>query len=144
MPKISRFLYGNWLNGNCDKKLKVDDETISFSAFYKDYQGAKHHRKVTLYDTKLIIDDQVSGFSRSAKVRWRLGNSNWKFFKEQGKVIITDSEHTLSIRSKSESFNGKLTSGWNSLNYLSKDKISVLEGEINEHGSFETEYSWDI
>ena len=144
MPKISRFLYGNWLKGKCDNVLQVDDEAISFSAFCEDYQGAKHHRKITLYDTKLVIDDQVSGFNRSAKVRWRLGASNWKLFKESGKVIITDSEHTLSIRSKSESFRGKLTSGWKSLNYLSKEKVSILEGEINENGSFITEYFWNL
>ena len=144
MPKISRFLYGNWLKGNCDQSLKIKDENISFRAFYKDYQGAKHHRKITLYDTKLIIEDQVSGFDQSARIRWRLGTSNWKFLQEIGQVIITDSEHALSIKSDSRSFSGKLTSGWKSLNYLSKEQISVLEAEINESGSFITEYSWNL
>ena len=52
MPKLSRFLYGNWLKNLNKKKIKKYSNKISGSSVYADYSGCKHNRKVIFSEKK--------------------------------------------------------------------------------------------
>lgn len=60
MPKISRFLYGNWLKAN-HIEISITTNKIEFSASYFGFNNNKHFRKLE-YDldkNKLTVRDEV-------------------------------------------------------------------------------------
>ncbi|MEA3587667.1 heparinase II/III-family protein [Pseudidiomarina sp. 1APP75-27a] len=140
MPRLSRFLLGAW-----PKSRKVNFIPASkggsgeFAAQYTDYRGASHYRKVKLSQTRLIISDQVSGFENRAVVRYRLTPTrNWQV-DDNG---VSDGEHKLLVSADVPISSLRLVDGWESLYYLKKTKVPVLEVEIQQSGSLTMEYQW--
>jgi len=74
MPKISRFLYGSWLQATIITPLTVNDHSIVWEGCYTDFRGNKHMRKLEVNKKKynLIITDRVFRVSQdeSLKVYW--------------------------------------------------------------------------
>ena len=138
MPKLSRFLYGSWLNS---KKLSFDFANISnqtITATYIDSWQAQHKRSINLKSTKLLVKDDVSGFKQKAVLRWRLIPGNW---------VINDNEISngvvsILIESNNAIKRLEVKQGWESKYYLSKTKLPVLEVEINDPGIITTLIQW--
>ena len=139
MPKLSRFLYGNWLK---TKILSSDFTNVSnqaITASYTDGWQAQHKRSINLESNKLIIIDDVSGFKQKAVLRWRLIPGDWVI---NGNTI---SNGVVSILIESNEVINRLvlTQGWESRYYLRKTQLPVLEVEINDPGNITTLIQWN-
>jgi len=142
MPKISRFLFGDWLKAKNVQEISKSDDMVSFSAGYIDYKNGQHIRTINLTDNKVFIKDELRGFNRKAMLRWRLKKGNWFLKRFLDGVSISCGTHTLLVKSDVSLFNAQLSKGWYSTYYMEKVEVPVFEVEIKCEGSLFSEYSW--
>jgi hypothetical protein len=135
MPRLSRFLLGDWLKTSIKEGLIVTNDTQIFLAGYKDRFGCKHIRTIELHPSKLVIKDTVSGFNDSAIVRFRLAPAFWKL---SGNKLISEL-CTVVFYADSEFKKIELTRGTESRYYYQETEIPVLELEVTEAGVITTE-----
>lgn len=138
MPKLGRFLFGDWLKTTDLGMLKEGRKSTLFSAGYRDRKGAFHTRWVCLEDGKLIVKDQIGGFRKKAVLRWRLMPGAWQ---KEGNSV-TNGRHRLTINSSVPLARCDLARGWESLYYLKKTPVSVFEIETRKPGVLISEYCW--
>ncbi len=140
MPKLGRFLFGDWLKTDFFTGLNKYLDGNCVSAAYRDSFGASHRRSVILKDNYLQITDEIKGFSNKAVLRWRLQNDDWKLngnkLNNKSKTISILFEGSMMLKKVS------LVYGLNSLYYQEKHKIPVLEIEVIKPGTLITEFSW--
>lgn len=148
MPRLSRFLLGDWLRTERLDPVNSAAAGLQAGAGYRDRCGARHHRRVTLEDKRMVVLDQVEGFARRAVLRWRLAPCEWL------QETVTDADsgfcfrvtngygHTITLRSSATVSRCEMVGGWESLHYLEKTPVPVLELEINQPGALTTEYHW--
>lgn len=127
MPRLGRFLYGNWVRVTGDPAITKRGEEQSWAGSYTDSWGGRHRRTLTLKADALCVLDEVNGFSRNAVLRWRLSPGDWSLNKtgcasENGHICV---ESSVPIRRMS------LESGWESRHYLEKSRVPVLEVEVD-------------
>ncbi|WP_426779320.1 heparinase II/III family protein, partial [Pseudomonas aeruginosa] len=142
MPRLSRFLFGDWLKATQAVPLtseRASEEMNAFSAAYTDGYGARHKREVALFPDGLKVIDEISGFSASAVLRWRLEPGSWvldgnTLKGERGDVLIFESSMPL--------LRIELTIGWESRYYLGKEEVPVIEIEVGQAGTLKTDYRW--
>ena len=145
MPRLSRFLLGDWLKTTWLQPLKEDAQGTDFGAAYRDGQGSSHRRLITLEDTLLRIEDVVTGFACKAVLRWRLRPLIWQMEGEPGKLRLVsrlDPKQTLTVRSNKSIVRCDMVKGWESVHYMEKTEVSVLEIEVREPCSLVTELRW--
>jgi len=128
MPRLGRFLYGDWVRVVGMPAITTSADGQSWAGSYTDVWGAQHKRTVTLRAGALSVMDQVQGFKRKAVLRWRLAPGNWSQNETgcasvMGRIRV---ESSVPIRRMS------LESGWESLHYLEKSTVPVLEVEIDQ------------
>lgn len=140
MPRISRFLFGAWLKTNTLQPISDHADSQQVGASYIDGQGANHQRHLTLNNTALQVQDKLSGFKEKAVLRWRLAPGEWRV---EGRSI-TNGEHRLAITSDIPITRFELIQGWESRYYLQKTNTPVLEVEVHQPGSINTNYCWVI
>tara|TARA_R110000772_G_scaffold46813_9_gene106934 strand:+ start:16736 stop:18544 length:1809 start_codon:yes stop_codon:yes gene_type:complete len=87
MPRLSRFLFGDWLKADAVDPVFTEGETISAAAAYTDGKGARHKRHVSLGANYLICTDTISGKFKKACMRWRLPAGNWELL---GQTLRSD------------------------------------------------------
>ena len=138
MPKISRFLFGNWLTTDFVNQIVDTSDETSISAAYYDSHGSYHHRTVVLKDNGLLVEDSVRGFQKNAVLRWRLRPGDWRI---EGNTV-TDGEYMLRIMTSTPFIRFELIDGWESLHYLEKNNTPVLEVEVNNAATFDTKLTW--
>ena len=122
MPKISRFLYGNWLN---PFKESFDDKKNIMGAGYKDQRGNSHFRDVKEIDNGWEIIDQVEGQCKSVISRWILKPGQWNI---NGNSISF--RNTKIELESDENFNFKLIDGFESMHYMEKTSVPILEVKL--------------
>lgn len=148
MPRLSRFLLGDWLRTERLESLQATETDVRAGASYRDAGGASHHRQVVLGDSMLRVCDHVQGFARSAVLRWRVSPGDWRLeaaadAKAEPVVrMLNTNGHTLAVRSTAPIERCQIVQGWESLHYLEKTPVPVLELEINQPGSLTTDYHW--
>ncbi|VVN65197.1 heparinase II/III family protein [Pseudomonas fluorescens] len=140
MPRISRFLFGNWLKTSYVEPLHTEESVASFAAGYKDASGAAHKRKVMLTDNSLTVVDQISGFKQKAVLHWRLMPGSWHLEGNR----LTCGDHVIEVHGTMPIVRLEMVEGWESLYYLDKTEVPVLELEVNQSGSLTTEYRWSL
>lgn len=138
MPRLGRFLLGDWLQTARIEDLCEAPETTDFAAAYRDGLGASHLRRVSLGDTHLRVTDEVAGFSRKAVLRWRLAPGRWAL----DGCRLTDGAQTLMVQASMPLVRCELVEGWESRHYLEKAAVPVLEIEVQQAGILTTEYRW--
>lgn len=136
MPRLGRFLFAEWLKGDKISAITYDGTYYSSSASYKDYLGAVHHRKIKLSNSSLIIVDSVDGFNKKSVLRWRLTSGSWVVDHENQQVFCNNFCITVTSTSVIKRF--AIVEGEESLSYLEKKKVQVLEVEIHQPGSLMT------
>lgn len=136
MPRLSRFLFGEWLKASNICPVHEQDGVVCASAAYSDYQGARHHRTVSLASNSLQVHDVVSGFRRKAVLRWRLRHSEWIIHNKS----ITNGQQRLTVEASAPVCRFEIVDGWESRYYLQKASIPVLEIEIHQAGELTTTY----
>lgn len=148
MPRLSRFLIGEWLRTEQLEPIHSASAGVQAGAGYRDSAGARHHRRVILENERLVVIDQVQGFVRRAVLRWRLAPGDWQLESITGTDASHDWQmtnstgHRVILRSSTPVKRCSLEQGWESLHYLEKKPVPVLELEITQSGTLTTEYHW--
>lgn len=140
MPRLSRFLFGDWLKTCVFKPISKLDGGQEFTAGYKDRRGAEHVRKVMLSNGILRITDEISGFSQKAVLRWRLESGDWKFDKN----TVTNGSISIQVSTAVPIKRIELVQGWESRYYYDKQPVPVLEVEVTQPGTLTTEFRWNL
>ena len=124
MSRISRFLWGNWLQTEEEPIFISNDGLKKISASYRCKFG-RHKRTISAFDSglKWVITDEISGPFKKATLRWRLFKKNWKI---NGNSLITEGIR-IKINSDIELRSLRLKDGLESNHYQSKNKLQVLE-----------------
>lgn len=146
MPRLGRFLFGDWLQTDWINPLHESLGRVSFGAGYTDRTGRRHRRTVTLAHTRLLVRDEVAGFQRSATLRWRLIPGTWRLSRERDCCVSAfdeDRHFHLSIQSTVPITCSHFVDGWESRHYMERTPLTVLEVEIQNHGILETQVSWE-
>lgn len=135
MPRLGRFLYGEWLSA---QHASFDASRNIASAAYTDWRGASHHRTLELSAQHLKASDRISGQFSSAILRWRLAPGDWAI---EGGSLTNDTVH-LAVRSDVDIVRFELVEGEESLLYLNRQTVAVLEIEVCAPGEIISEISW--
>lgn len=138
MPRLSRFLFGDWLRTCSLEPLVRGDGVVSCAAGYRDGKGAAHARHVRLGADSLQVCDEVSGFAGKAVLRWRLEPGDWLL---DGNGASNGAQR-LSVTGNVPIVRCELVEGWESRYYLEKTRVPVLEVEVAVAGVLITEYHW--
>ncbi|MNZ11429.1 Heparinase II/III-like protein [compost metagenome] len=138
MPRLSRFLFGDWLSTSNLEPLIEGSGGVSCAAGYRDGSGAAHTRHVCLGANSLQVRDQISGFAGKAVLRWRLAPGDWLL---DGNSAVNGAQR-LSVTGNIPIVRCELVEGWESRYYLEKTPVPVLEVEVADAGILLTEYHW--
>lgn len=145
MPRLGRFLFGDWLKTKELEPLQNDARSTHFGVGYAIRQKTGHHRQITLTDQTLNVTDVVSGFKEKAVLRWRLTSGHWNLSIEDSRVQVSSAEHpgvVLTVCTQGKWHRCELVEGWESRHYLEKTPIPVLEFEVTKACTITTEVSW--
>lgn len=136
MPRLGRFLWGDWLTTSERSALEIKDDSVTFAARYHDRFGCSHNRSVSLRERQLIVQDAVSGFSQRAVLRWRLSPGQWRLSGRRA----SDGVNSITVGSDVPLVRLEINSGYESRFYLQKTLCPILEAEIRSSGSLTTHY----
>ncbi|MDB4001170.1 heparinase II/III-family protein [Oceanospirillaceae bacterium] len=139
MPRLSRFLLGDWLKLNYKEKLDSKRESESFGAGYRDRFGCYHKRDVSLSKNQLVVVDELSEFKERAVLRWRLTpDVKWRLTDLGLHSELCAIKISCDVRIKRI----ELVTGYESRYYYQENKIAVLEVEIESSGAITTEVNF--
>jgi hypothetical protein len=141
MPKISRFLYGAWLESDevtpvCER----EDGSLEWSAAYTDWCGAKHKRAIVVSPETCKVVDRVSNFESKAVLRWHLAPGEWTI----NKNTLFGLGVRLELKSNTEFVRLKIVEAESSLYYGLSELGPVLEAEIASPATVVTTVSWPL
>ena len=138
MPRLSRFLWGDWLRTERVEPIEEAGDAIHTGASYRDGHFTTHRRRVVLSSGSLRVTDTVGGFARHAVLRWRLRPGAWRL--DGGR--LTDGRHSLAVSADVPIVRCELVVGWESRFYMQREPLPVLEVEVATAGTIESEYRW--
>ena len=145
MPRLSRFLFGDWLKTSDLEDVQEEDGKTNFGAGYVCHKGTAHHRKISFSPNSLTVVDEVKGFNKKAELRWRLAPGEWELVEEGGSVKTRSQDFpgfVLSVSSDEPYVRCALKEGWESLHYFEKTPLPVLEIETAVSCRLTTEIRW--
>lgn len=136
MPRIGRFLFGDWLKMDESTAILRDGNSLSWTGAYTDGKQARHRRTVSVSGKVWRIIDEIGGFHDNAVLRWRLIPREWTLTGNTCDSTLA----CLRISSSAPLRRLELTIGWESLYYQQKTELPVLEIEVGPGSlSIETE-----
>lgn len=138
MPRLGRFLFGDWLHTSFLQPMEKSEQGVQFAAGYRDRAGASQRRQVTLSNFGLKVVDDVEGFKKKAVLRWRVPHQHWRLEGQRW----TNGAHSVTVRASVPIARCEVVEGWESRHYLEKTPVLVLEVEIQQPGTLTTEYRW--
>ncbi len=137
MPRMSRFLFGDWLEA---EELKMGEAEGEVVAAYRDYRGARHRRSVKLEPGRCVVIDHVSGFDEKAVLRWRIAPPAGDWHCADG--TWRDAHVKISVTSTAPVTRFECVEGWESRRYNEKSSLPVLEVEVACASILTTEIKW--
>jgi hypothetical protein len=140
MPRISRFLYGDWLKTLKHDPVHEKNGTQYCVSSYRDTAGAFHQRSVELSDGCLKVMDHIDGFRNKATLRWRLEPGDWVLTG----LEATSANKRISISSSLATPRIRLSSGWESRYYSDKALLTVIEVDVDKACTLTTVVTWTI
>lgn len=138
MPRLGRFLFGDWLNAHIVDPLHEDETVAGFGAKYVKLDGISHERRVHLHQDRFEIFDEVRGFESEALIRWRLAPADWTIIDRQ----IVGRDMTIEIQCAAQSFALEMHEGFESTHYMQKMALPVLHVSVTEPTSIKTVFRW--
>lgn len=138
MPRLSRFLFGDWLKTTVFRPLSRTSTGQTVTAGYKDRYNARHTRTVCLNSRQLVVTDEFAGFKEKAVLRWRLEQGEWDIING----LLVNGSHTIKVVGDMPIERFELVQGWESRFYQHKQTVPVLEVEVKQSGILITEYRW--
>lgn len=145
MPRLSRFLFGDWLRTLSQEKIRYEEGMTCFGSGYVSRRGISHYRKISLSSSFLLVDDEIKGVQRKAELRWRLAPGEWELFHENDGVKTRSPSYpgfSLFVYADVRLVRCELKQGWESKHYLEKTPLTVLELEVESCCKFSTEVRW--
>ena len=139
MPRLGRFLFGDWLRLDSRPLLEKSLNGQSFQASYQHPSGARHERRVELQTGRLTVCDNLVGFRRKAVVRWRLHPGEWRL-DPQGVSL----DHFRLAVSAANDVQIRLLQGWEARCYGTRTPLPVLEIESSHPGRVTTSLEWRV
>ena len=134
MPRLSRFLFSDWLRAETVQTVQADGDAVSAAAGYTDGAGARHHRQVALTPTGLICVDTLSGSFREAELRWRLCPGDYVL---EGDTLRGDGV-VMTVESEGETLAPVLGTTFESRYYQHRDQVPVLSVSLRNAGRIVT------
>ncbi len=138
MPRLGRFLFGDWLKSESVEQVRDDGATASAAAAYTDARGARHHREVALSSDALVCRDTISGNFVEACLRWRLAPGEWRL---EGNIIRSES-CSLSIEIDGEPIAPSLSTTMESRYYQQKAGIPEVTVKVNRSAKLVTKVTF--
>lgn len=137
MPRLGRFLLGDWLDAS-ESETGTDAAGRPVArAAYRDRHGALHRRTITLAPGEAVVVDEVSGLSNDATIRWRLRPGEWHPI--AGGVAAGG----LSITIEGDFRDApRIVAGHESLFYREKRDVPVLVATAADAGTILTRLRW--
>ena len=127
MPRIDRFLFGDWLAAEAVEAVAEDAAGASAAAGYRDGAGARHHRAVRLRADGFSCVDRINGRFDQAVLRWRLHPGDYVL----DGPCVTGKHLSLSMEAKGARPRLTLTSAPESRHYLQRSEVPVLEAQVD-------------
>lgn len=135
MPRLGRFLFGDWLKTLELDPIKQSSKGVTVAAAYRDRYGATHHRRVTVEPGGSTIEDRISGFEQSAVLRWILAPGEW----HMSGTTVTGAAYKLTVSGTMRIARCELRIGEESRYYMQKKTVPVLEVLVEQPGTLVTE-----
>ncbi len=123
MPRLGRFLFGDWLKPSHVGELVGEGESLSWSGAYEDSDGCHHRRSVTVDGSTWRIRDEIEGQKEKAVLRWRLAPGDWRL----DGMTLHGTHARISIEPDASPARVALVEGKESRYYLELAPIPVLE-----------------
>lgn len=145
MPRLGRFLYGSWLRTESLEGPEEKEGALHFAAGCRDAWGAGHIRRIVLDSASLRVTDEVSGFERSAVIRWRLIPGSWQVGDDgSGAWLCRNRGDAAFLRVTADVpfLRTAVVEGWESLFYHKKTALPVFEAVIASRGRVTTVVEW--
>lgn len=138
MPRLGRFLFGDWLKLDSPPVLEQMPGGQTFHASCRHASGARHDRWVTLQMGSVVVRDALDGFVRRAVVRWRLIPGDWHL---NGAELVLGNLR-LTVHADHGEPVLRLVEGWEARCYGLKTPLPVLEIEVCRAGAISTRIEW--
>ena len=126
MPRLGRFLFGNWIKTSSISAIDVRDGMQTWSGSCRDAAGCFHKRTVSCNDSIWEITDEINGYKNSAVLRWRLKPDDWRI---EGNGCMNGNIE-INIHSDVPINRFDLVEGFESFYYHDMSGIPVLEIEV--------------
>jgi hypothetical protein len=137
MPRLGRFLYGDWLKTLHRSEISAGANGVNFEASYRDHWEASHNRLVQLSQDSLVVEDHVKGFRQHAILRWRVPPNGWAV---HGSEVRSDAMRVMITSSSAISIS--LKPGWVARLYGKKEEILIIEARVTEPGRISSLIEW--
>lgn len=138
MPKISRFLYRDWIKSQEVAKVNTIASIVHARAAYKNNRGHYHNRSIELSGDMLVVEDILSGDFQEACLRWRLAPFKWKMKNN----MIYSKDFCLEFQCEDLNIIPSLIDGEQSEYYLHKNTIPVIEIKLHKPCKIRTSLSF--
>ena len=138
MPRLGRFLWGDWLRTSMLEPIVRRDAATSMAAGYRDGHGHEHVRRVALAEDSLTVTDEVRGVTRHAVLRWRLRPGPWTLHDR----VLSDGVVSLTLSATTPIVRCEVVPGWESRFYLQRTAVPVLELEVASEATITSVLQW--
>ena len=123
MPRISRFLFGNWLTTS---NMYLSEKNNKMSAAYRSSDNQYHVRYVEKIKKGWMIKDEIDGKFKFAILRYILPQDDWSISLNN----ISNKKLNIKITSN-DLIKINIRKGWDSLYYMKREPVKILEIETS-------------
>lgn len=138
MPRLGRFLFGNWLKAEAVEPVVDDGVKASTAAQYTDARAARHHRAITLSAGSLICVDTISGNFQEACLRWRLTPGDWHMDGD----VVRSGNYSIALELDGVPIFPTLGTTLESRYYLEKTEIPEISVKVSRPGTLVTKVTF--
>lgn len=138
MPRLGRFLFGEWLEAEDVELSSGHGVTANASAGYTDARGARHHRAIALSAFGLTCVDTISGPFEVACLRWRLAPGEWHV-KDN---VVGNGTSSIEIELDGEPVRLTLGTTSESRYYLQKNEIPEVSVSVSRPAKLVTKVTF--
>tara|TARA_Y100000389_G_scaffold169439_1_gene175705 strand:- start:9840 stop:11657 length:1818 start_codon:yes stop_codon:yes gene_type:complete len=138
MPRISRFLFGEWPKTKTNYKIKNNKKYLTVSSAYEDKFKNIHKRKIILSSKELICYDEINGNFKEACLRWRLIPGLWKLRDK----IFSSQNYSIYIQVNGKLVDPKIDKTLESTFYSQQYEVPLVYFKVNKPSTLITKFTF--